>query len=183
MYTMVEIQSQRRRKSKVIIFVNGIISKCLIDPIHPAVTRAVQPSCLTAQGTATGTSRCTRRRCGRQRAVATAGQIVIMDYTLFPEHRRFFTRYVLQDDEGYRFSDKQQIELAKHRLPNSRLKKAKQCLPNYKGCHRSKDKSYRPLSFSSLNFCIRSSTAFLIKPFTDSPTVAAASKIRSYVSF
>ena len=32
-----------------------------------------------------------------------------MDYTLFPEHRRFFTKYVLQDDEGYRFSDKLQF--------------------------------------------------------------------------
>ena len=35
--------------------------------------------------------------------------IAIMDYTLFPEHRSFFTRYVLQDDEGYRFSDKLQF--------------------------------------------------------------------------
>ena len=32
-----------------------------------------------------------------------------MDYTLFPEHRRFFTKYVLQDEEGYRFSDKLQF--------------------------------------------------------------------------
>ena len=36
-------------------------------------------------------------------------QIAIMDYTLFPEHRRFFTKYVLQDDEVYRFSDKLQF--------------------------------------------------------------------------
>ena len=36
-------------------------------------------------------------------------QVAIMDYTLFPEHRRFFTKYVLQDDEGYRFSDKLQF--------------------------------------------------------------------------
>ena len=36
-------------------------------------------------------------------------QIAIMDHTLFPDHRRFFTKYELQDDEGYRFSDKLQF--------------------------------------------------------------------------
>ena len=33
-------------------------------------------------------------------------QIAIMDHTLFPDHRRFFTKYELQDEEGYQFSDK-----------------------------------------------------------------------------
>ena len=34
-------------------------------------------------------------------------QIAIMDYTLFPEHRKFFARYrVLDEDDGYPFTDK-----------------------------------------------------------------------------
>ena len=36
-------------------------------------------------------------------------QIAIMDHTLFPDHRRFFAKYELQDEEGYRFSDKLQF--------------------------------------------------------------------------
>ena len=33
-------------------------------------------------------------------------QIAIMDHTLFPDHKKFFARYELKDEEGYRFSDK-----------------------------------------------------------------------------
>lgn len=33
-------------------------------------------------------------------------QIAIMDHTLFPEHRRFLTKYQLRDDEGFVYSDK-----------------------------------------------------------------------------
>ncbi len=36
-------------------------------------------------------------------------QVSIMDYTLFPEHPRFFARYVPRDDEGYRYTDKLQF--------------------------------------------------------------------------
>ena len=36
-------------------------------------------------------------------------QIAIMDHTLFPDHKRFFTKYELQDNEGYAFSDKLQF--------------------------------------------------------------------------
>ena len=36
-------------------------------------------------------------------------QISIMDYTLFPDHPRFFKRYGPRDDEGYPFSDKLQF--------------------------------------------------------------------------
>ena len=36
-------------------------------------------------------------------------QIAIMDYTLFPEHKRFLSRYKLRDDEGYEYSDKLQF--------------------------------------------------------------------------
>lgn len=37
-------------------------------------------------------------------------QIAIMDYTLFPEHRKFFARYrVLDEDDGYPFTDKLQF--------------------------------------------------------------------------
>ena len=33
-------------------------------------------------------------------------QVSIMDYTLFPDHRRFFARYEIQDQEGYPYTDK-----------------------------------------------------------------------------
>ena len=33
-------------------------------------------------------------------------QIAIMDHTLFPDHKRFYAKYQLRDDEGYRYSDK-----------------------------------------------------------------------------
>ncbi len=37
-------------------------------------------------------------------------QIAIMDYTLFPEHRKFFARYrLLDEDDGYPFTDKLQF--------------------------------------------------------------------------
>ncbi len=36
-------------------------------------------------------------------------QVSIMDYTLFPEHPRFFARYVPRDDEGYQYTDKLQF--------------------------------------------------------------------------
>ena len=33
-------------------------------------------------------------------------QISIMDYSLFPEHRRFFAKYTPRDDEGYEYTNK-----------------------------------------------------------------------------
>ena len=33
-------------------------------------------------------------------------QISIMDHSLFPEHRRFFAKYTLRDEEGFEYSDK-----------------------------------------------------------------------------
>ena len=36
-------------------------------------------------------------------------QISIMDYSLFPDHKRFFKRYIPQDDEGYAYTDKIQF--------------------------------------------------------------------------
>ena len=36
-------------------------------------------------------------------------QITIMDHTLFPDHKRFITKYELRDDEGYQYSDKLQF--------------------------------------------------------------------------
>ena len=36
-------------------------------------------------------------------------QISIMDYTLFPDHERFFKRYRVTDDEGYLYTDKIQF--------------------------------------------------------------------------
>ncbi len=36
-------------------------------------------------------------------------QIAIMDHTLFPDHKRFITKYELRDDEGYQYSDKLQF--------------------------------------------------------------------------
>ncbi len=36
-------------------------------------------------------------------------QIAIMDYTLFPEHKRFLAKYLLRDEEGYQYSDKLQF--------------------------------------------------------------------------
>ena len=36
-------------------------------------------------------------------------QVSIMDYTLFEDHKRFFTRYEIRDEEGYRYSDKLQF--------------------------------------------------------------------------
>ncbi len=33
-------------------------------------------------------------------------QIAIMNYTLFPDHKRFFAKYELKDEEGYLYSDK-----------------------------------------------------------------------------
>lgn len=36
-------------------------------------------------------------------------QISIMDYTLFPDHERFFKRYRVADDEGYVYTDKIQF--------------------------------------------------------------------------
>ncbi len=36
-------------------------------------------------------------------------QISIMDYTLFPDHKRFFKRYRVADDEGYVYTDKIQF--------------------------------------------------------------------------
>ena len=35
--------------------------------------------------------------------------IAIMNYSLFEDHRRFFSKYELQDEEGYRYSDKIQF--------------------------------------------------------------------------
>ena len=35
--------------------------------------------------------------------------IAIMNHTLFPDHKRFFAKYELQDKEGYRYSDKLQF--------------------------------------------------------------------------
>ena len=32
-------------------------------------------------------------------------QISIMNYTLFPEHRRFFAKYTPRDEEGYEFTN------------------------------------------------------------------------------
>ena len=32
--------------------------------------------------------------------------ISIMDHTLFPEHRRFFSKYLLKDEEGWVYTDK-----------------------------------------------------------------------------
>lgn len=36
-------------------------------------------------------------------------QIAILDHTLFPEHKRFFTTYELRDKEGFRYSDRLQF--------------------------------------------------------------------------
>lgn len=36
-------------------------------------------------------------------------QISIMDYSLFPDHKRFFKGYFPQDDEGYQYTDKLQF--------------------------------------------------------------------------
>ena len=36
-------------------------------------------------------------------------QVAIMNHTLFEDHKRFFTRYQLQDNEGYPYSDKIQF--------------------------------------------------------------------------
>jgi predicted transposase/invertase (TIGR01784 family) len=36
-------------------------------------------------------------------------QISIMDYTLFPDHKKFFAKYLLSDDENYIFTDKLQF--------------------------------------------------------------------------
>ena len=36
-------------------------------------------------------------------------QISIMDHSLFPDHKRFFTTYTLRDKSGYQFSDKLQL--------------------------------------------------------------------------
>ena len=36
-------------------------------------------------------------------------QISIMDHTLFPDHKRFFTTYTLRDETGYQYSDKLQL--------------------------------------------------------------------------
>ena len=36
-------------------------------------------------------------------------QVFIMDHTLFPEHPRFFARYIPRDDEGYLYTDKLQF--------------------------------------------------------------------------
>ena len=33
-------------------------------------------------------------------------QISIMDHTLFPDHKRFFAKYEIRDEEGYQYSDK-----------------------------------------------------------------------------
>ena len=33
-------------------------------------------------------------------------QIAIMDHTLFPEHKKFMSKYLLRDEEGYIYSDK-----------------------------------------------------------------------------
>ena len=35
--------------------------------------------------------------------------IAIMDHTLFEDHKRFFTRYEIMDEEGYRYTDKLQF--------------------------------------------------------------------------
>ena len=35
--------------------------------------------------------------------------IGIMDHTLFPEHKRFFAKYELRDEEGYSYTDKLQF--------------------------------------------------------------------------
>ena len=36
-------------------------------------------------------------------------QISIMDHTLFPDHRKFFARYIPRDEEGYPYTDKLQF--------------------------------------------------------------------------
>jgi len=36
-------------------------------------------------------------------------QIAIMNYTLFEDHRRFFAKYEVMDEEGYRYTDKLQF--------------------------------------------------------------------------
>ena len=36
-------------------------------------------------------------------------QISIMNHTLFPDHKRFFTKYELKDEEGYQYTDKLQF--------------------------------------------------------------------------
>ena len=33
-------------------------------------------------------------------------QISIMDHTLFPDHKRFFAKYEIRDEEGYQYTDK-----------------------------------------------------------------------------
>jgi len=36
-------------------------------------------------------------------------QIAIMDHTLFPDHKRFFAKYMLKDEEAYQYTDKLQF--------------------------------------------------------------------------
>ena len=38
--------------------------------------------------------------------IQTVVQIAIMDHTLFPEHKKFMSKYLLRDEEGYIYSDK-----------------------------------------------------------------------------